>query len=292
MVKKTEVGSPMNFRGFMYQPINEQGVVYLFGLVAENLFIRVESIQQGYPDCTGLKFVGNGRWERVRIEFEHKSSNFDHDPAGCDIIVCWEDDLTQKQKEEMGIIKNGIEIIALKDRIKELPNEPLKDPDAISKQKYTLQDHFNRVHANENVKQLFSKLDGYIKKINPEIWDKYSKVYITYYSPDKLFVDVGLRKNGLFVEAFTDTQDLSGFRNTPFHENWGKATIHNEQELLSILPSLNKSFNLIKQAEKEGKNTGWYALTPPEKMTWNDKSNQKEQGLEEEEEKKRKSKLN
>ena len=59
--EKIEVGSPMNFRGFMYQPINEQGVVYLFGLVAEDLNIRVESIQQGYPDCTALRYSGNGR---------------------------------------------------------------------------------------------------------------------------------------------------------------------------------------------------------------------------------------
>jgi len=46
------VGSPLNFRGLVYGPINEQGVVYLFGLIAEDLNIRVESIQQGYPDCT------------------------------------------------------------------------------------------------------------------------------------------------------------------------------------------------------------------------------------------------
>ncbi len=34
-------------------------------------------------------------WERVRIEFEYKSSNFrehGHNPTKCDIIVCWEHD--------------------------------------------------------------------------------------------------------------------------------------------------------------------------------------------------------
>lgn len=271
MVKgKTQVGSPMNFRGMMYKPINEQGVVYLFGLVAEDLNIRVESIQQGYPDCTGLRFIGNGRWERIRIEFEHKSSNFDHDPAGCDIIVCWEDNLTQKQKEERRFIEKGIEIVELKSIIRtpEIPNKELKDPEIKSKQEFTLQYHFTKKHVNENVKQLFHKLDKEIKKINSEIWDKYSKLYITYYSPDKLFTSLNLQKNSISVEVYTDTQNLMGFRNTPNHENWGKATIHNEPELLKIIPSINKSFNLMKQAEKEGKKTGWYALTPPEKMTW------------------------
>ena len=28
----------------------------------------------------------------MRIEFEFVSSRFDHDPSGCDLVVCWEDD--------------------------------------------------------------------------------------------------------------------------------------------------------------------------------------------------------
>ncbi|MBD3351570.1 MAG: hypothetical protein GF364_08790 [Candidatus Lokiarchaeota archaeon] len=35
------------------------------------------------------------RWQRVRIEFEYVSSNFQqhgHDPHQCDLIVCWEHD--------------------------------------------------------------------------------------------------------------------------------------------------------------------------------------------------------
>ena len=92
------VGSPLNFRGLVYGPINEQGVVYLFGLVAEDLNIRVESIQQGYPDCTAVRYVGKGRWERIDIEFEYVSSNFDHDPDKCDVLVCWEDDLPERAR--------------------------------------------------------------------------------------------------------------------------------------------------------------------------------------------------
>ena len=69
MDKRTKVGSPMNFRGMMYKPISEQGVVYLFGLVSRDLNIIVESVQVGYPDCTGLKFIGKGKWERIKIYF-------------------------------------------------------------------------------------------------------------------------------------------------------------------------------------------------------------------------------
>ena len=68
-MERANVGKPINFRGLVYSPINEQGVVYLFGLVAEDLNIRVESVQQGYPDCTGIRYLGKGKWERIRIEF-------------------------------------------------------------------------------------------------------------------------------------------------------------------------------------------------------------------------------
>ncbi len=34
------VGVPINFKGFVYAPINEQGVILLFGLIMEDLNIK------------------------------------------------------------------------------------------------------------------------------------------------------------------------------------------------------------------------------------------------------------
>ena len=92
-----QFGSPINFRGLRHAPINEQGVVFLFGMVSHELGFLVEAIQAGYPDCEAKRCVDQTkqRWQRVRIEFEFWSSNFNdhgHDPAGCDLIVCWEHD--------------------------------------------------------------------------------------------------------------------------------------------------------------------------------------------------------
>lgn len=271
MIKRTQVGSPMNFRGMMYKPINEQGVVYLFGLVSKDLNIVVESVQQGYPDCTGLRYVGKGRWERIRIEFEYNSSSFivhGHDPKECDVIVCWEDDLGAEQKEKLA--KEGVEVIDLKSRIgtDEVPDEELIDPETASKSEYDIEHHYRRKDVTENVKRLFEKLDEEIKKINPDIWDKYSKTTITYYSPEKTFVGIHLRKTSIAMEVYTNTQNLIGFDNILNHKNWGRTTIHSEQELQNIIPSLRKSFEIMKNAESEGINTGWYALTPSEKMPW------------------------
>ena len=42
------VGEVINFRGLVYSPINEQGVVFLFGKLSKDLNIEIEEIQQGF----------------------------------------------------------------------------------------------------------------------------------------------------------------------------------------------------------------------------------------------------
>ncbi len=85
-------GNPTNFRGLRYEPVNEQGVVLLFGMLAKDLGYIIEAVQKGFPDCEAMRQVAPDRWQRVRIEFEFESRNFrdhGHPLTGCDIIVCW-----------------------------------------------------------------------------------------------------------------------------------------------------------------------------------------------------------
>lgn len=92
--KKIQFGEPIDFRGLRFAPVNEQGVVYLFGMISRELGFLIESIRTEYPDCEGKRRVSarEGRWEHVLIEFEYKSSRFQehgHSPDKCDLIVCW-----------------------------------------------------------------------------------------------------------------------------------------------------------------------------------------------------------
>ena len=76
----------------IHGPINENGVLYLFGTVSDRLGFVVTLIQGAFPDCYAMRLVDVDRWQPVRIEFEYESRNFlrhMHDPSGCDIIVCW-----------------------------------------------------------------------------------------------------------------------------------------------------------------------------------------------------------
>jgi len=89
-------GDFINFRGLQHAPVNEQGVVFLFGMICRELGYVVEIVKQGFPDCEAKRRVRGkpGMWQRVRIEFEFQSRTFrahGHDPDQCDLIVCWED---------------------------------------------------------------------------------------------------------------------------------------------------------------------------------------------------------
>jgi hypothetical protein len=94
MTQRSIVGDAINFRGMIYGPVNEMGVVALFAKVCEELGFIIEETRAEYPDCVARQQIKRG-WERIAIEFEYRSSNFlrhGHDPALCDLIVCWEHD--------------------------------------------------------------------------------------------------------------------------------------------------------------------------------------------------------
>jgi hypothetical protein len=85
-------GNPIEFPAMRHEPVNEQGVVLLFGMLAQKLGYFVEAVQNGFPDCEAKRQISASRWQRVLIEFEFESRNFRdhaHPSAGCDVIVCW-----------------------------------------------------------------------------------------------------------------------------------------------------------------------------------------------------------
>jgi hypothetical protein len=116
-IVKRPVGEPINFRGLIYAPVNENGVIFLFGLVAKDLGIIVEGIQPQFPDAYGRRRI-NGRYSSVDIEFKFKSSDYERTyhrrKLLCDVLVCWEHDWTDPPRE--------IEVIELKTKIRELKN--------------------------------------------------------------------------------------------------------------------------------------------------------------------------
>ncbi len=115
--KKVQFGEPIDFRGLRFAPINEQGVVFIFGMVSRELGFLIESVRTDYPDCEGKRCIDTKKqlWEHVQIEFEYRSSNFrehGHREEDCDVIVCWIHDWQECP----------VEVLELKSQIKYLPN--------------------------------------------------------------------------------------------------------------------------------------------------------------------------
>lgn len=90
-------GELLPLPAMMHAPVNEAGVLVLFGALAEQLGFVVEAVGLPFPDAV-VKHAMDAerrRWRRLRVEFEYRSSNFRvhrHDSDGCDLIVCWEHD--------------------------------------------------------------------------------------------------------------------------------------------------------------------------------------------------------
>ncbi len=110
-------GPPLAPGGIAHAPLNELGVVFLFGMLAERLGFVVMRIQKEFPDCEAMREVEPGRYQLELIEFEYLSRNFlthGHDPAGCHVIVCWEHNWPE--------CPEGIEVIELKKEMEKFGN--------------------------------------------------------------------------------------------------------------------------------------------------------------------------
>ena len=119
-------GPPIDFSNLRHEPTNEQGVVFLFGMVSKALgFKCIDRIGQPFPDCEGKRKIDRkGRLQSVTIEFEFTSRDYKAhahplpgDPPGgkrpADVIVCWEDNWGDDCP---------LEVIELKKAIKGLEN--------------------------------------------------------------------------------------------------------------------------------------------------------------------------
>jgi len=85
-------GPPMWPGPMTHAPVNEQGVIFLFGAIAWQLGYVAQRWQAEFPDCELIRRVGEDRCQLVRAELEYESRNFlkhMHELSGCDMIICW-----------------------------------------------------------------------------------------------------------------------------------------------------------------------------------------------------------
>jgi len=183
-LERQKVGRVINFRGLTYAPVNEQGVVFLFSKMNDDLGIQIESIQDAFPDAIGIDYRRERETGiRKRIEFEFRSSNYDHPLEGCDIIVCWEHDWRD--------CPETIEVIELKSELEKLSStQP-----SVSRE---LQRFIESREPRRDIEEVFRKLVQEIERISNRITRKIEKTRVTY-KTTRVFVAFELQKASVLL---------------------------------------------------------------------------------------------
>lgn len=95
--------------------LTENTIIHLAGFFTPLFGWKVIRIQDAFPDATYQDLNTNAI---IRVEFEKTSRDFidHHHPAtDCDVIICWDDDLSEREKHEYLFSKNPhLKIIQLK----------------------------------------------------------------------------------------------------------------------------------------------------------------------------------
>ena len=255
MQRKSVVGNIINFRGLIYAPINEQGVVFLFGKIAHEFQMYVELIRTGYPDCIAKRYIGRDRWEEIKIEFEFRSSDFErhkHDPKEADMIVCWTHDWDKCPKT--------IEVLELKNEIGNLDNIAVETPEKISKSsEYDIEEYLKR-GTKESV-SIYRELNKKILNISDDIYYKAHKYRIYYYSPKRVFSNLYLTKKGVSLNIFTNAKKMKGVEamGGEYGKKWGRIYVLEKKDIPIAVSALKKSHKYINYCIDNNINTGWYA---------------------------------
>ena len=255
MQRRSVVGNIINFRGLVYAPINEQGVVFLFGKIAHEFQMYVELIRTGYPDCIAKRYIGKDRWEEIKIEFEYRSSDFErhkHDPKEADMIVCWTHDWDKCPK--------SIEVLELRNEINNFENIAVETPEKISKSsEYDIEEYLKR-GTKESV-SLYKELNKQILKISDDIYNKAHKYRIYYYSPKRVFANLKVMKKGLNLHLFTNAKKVKGVEGfgEEYGKKWGRVYVLDKKDIPTAISALKKSHKYINYCIENSITTGWYA---------------------------------
>lgn len=96
-------------------PVSEIMVVYLAGFIAPLFGWKTLMVREEFPDAL---FEDMKTGEQIRVEFESLSNNFvdhNHSPSGCDVIICWQDNMSRIDKARYLFAKNpGLKVIELR----------------------------------------------------------------------------------------------------------------------------------------------------------------------------------
>lgn len=141
--------------GIVFEVTNEQGVVVYFAQQGPKHGFHFESVQIAFPDA-----IIWHKGVRYRVEFEYQAKSFlhhQHDPRGCDLIICWYNDYPN----------SILPVLALSDP--NWPETPLLLPDTMTRELTYWRERALSLERQLKRHQLFNQQDSQGQPIRPRI---------------------------------------------------------------------------------------------------------------------------
>ena len=90
-MKKSIVGDPVFWPGLIYSPLNVAGLIFALGSVSNSAGLIFEEFSESDDTAVCRRKTDRG-WERIKVVFAVRSSDYVEAEEDIDLLVCWIDD--------------------------------------------------------------------------------------------------------------------------------------------------------------------------------------------------------
>lgn len=90
-MEKSIVGDPVFWPGLIYSPLNNAGLIFALGSVSNSAGLIFEEFSESDDTAICRRKTDQG-WEKIRVAFAVRSSDFVGAEEDIDLLICWVDD--------------------------------------------------------------------------------------------------------------------------------------------------------------------------------------------------------
>lgn len=108
----------------------------------------------------------------------------------------------------------------------------------------------NNSNTREEVRNWYSIIEKEVSEYHEEIWVKPGKVFINYYSPNKVFAALRVRATHISIEVYCGDHPIPGtYQTEPEIEQgrkWSRFKVRKEDDIKMAIDCLKTAFNIIR----------------------------------------------
>jgi hypothetical protein len=90
-MRKSIVGDPIFWPGLIYSPLNTAGLIFALGSISNSAGLIFEEFSESDDTAVCRRKTDRG-WERIKVAFAVRSSDYVEAEEDIDLLVCWVDD--------------------------------------------------------------------------------------------------------------------------------------------------------------------------------------------------------